>query len=457
MNGLTLSERIYSLLPIWAQDVAITVMGARLALQRYGVEYWSYKRRLPGIYSLPLDDAMSLQLDLLKSFLIFAKRRSPFYAELYKGFDPTSLRSLGDLKALPVIDKETLRQNAERIYTVPRFLAIEGHTGGTTGKSLVVRFTRGDMQRRMAELDYFRERFGARHRMRRATFSGKHLIPDRDEQKHVFWRTNYVLNQRFYSTFHLTWGNMGYYVENLNSYRPEIIDGFTSCIVDICKYVASSGGSLHFRPIAVFPTSEPLFPDQRQIIREVLGVEPRDQYASSEGAPFIFECREGSLHYALHTGVIETDSDGEALVTSFTTHGTPLIRYRIGDRIVVGNRRCSCGWDTPVIEAIEGRAIDYLYSRERGRIYSPNLANVVKQFPNSVIQTQFVQESPERIVVRLVVDKKRFDIESDAKVVLEQTRARLGRNIEVQVRVVDEIERAASGKTRFVVNETARF
>ena len=196
MNGLTLSERIYSLLPAWAQDVAVTAMGARLALQRYGAEYWRYKKRLPGIYSLPLDNALSLQLDLLRNFLMFAKRSSPFYAELYKGFDPSSLQSLAALKDLPTIDKETLRRNVERIYTVPRLLAIEGHTGGTTGKSLVVRFTRKDIQRRMAELDYFRERFGARHGMRRATFSGKHLIPDKDERKRIFWRTNRMLNQR---------------------------------------------------------------------------------------------------------------------------------------------------------------------------------------------------------------------------------------------------------------------
>jgi phenylacetate-CoA ligase len=319
----------------------------------------------------------------------------------------------------------------------------------------VVRFTRRDVQLRNAELDHFKEVHGARHGMRRATFSGKHLIPRYDPRRPVLWRTNYVLRQRFYSTFHLAPENLQAYLDDLNRFKPEILDGFTSCMVDLCLFARKSGQEFHFRPVAVFPTSEPLYPHQRQILRESFGVEPRDQYASSEGAPFIVECPLGRLHYLLHTGVIEVDDDGEALVTGFHTYGTPLIRYRIGDRIDFAppDARCTCGWDTPLVERIEGRTIDYLVSPARGKIYSPNLANVVKNLPNSIVQTQFVQRDPLRVQVRLVVDPARFVSERDVPMVEEEVRRRLGDEIGVGVDVVPALERAASGKQPLVINQ----
>jgi len=103
--------------------------------------------------------------------------------------------------------------------------------------------------------------------------------------------------------------------------------------VDVCRYAKAKRKRFSTRPVAVFPTSEPPYDDHRSVIREMLGTERRDQHASSEGTPFIFGCERGSLHYAMYTGVVESDDNGAALVTSFATYGIPLIRYRIGDRI----------------------------------------------------------------------------------------------------------------------------
>lgn len=71
--------------------------------------------------------------------------------------------------------------------TIDLHHAIEGHTGGTTGKSLIVYFTKEDFQKRMAYLDNFREMHGAKNRMRRATFSGKNIMPLKDENKNIFY------------------------------------------------------------------------------------------------------------------------------------------------------------------------------------------------------------------------------------------------------------------------------
>ena len=450
---MSTSERIYGRLPAPVQSLAVTVRGMRLASERYGRAYWRRRRELPGIFALSRAELEALQMRELRRLVEHAARSSPYHREALAGIDPASLRTVDDLRRLPVLEKETLRARAADVYTLPLSRSIEGHTGGTTGKSLVVAFTRGDYQRRFAELDHFKAAHGARNGMRRATFSGKHILGRDGGHDGVFWRTNWVLRQRFYSTFHMSPDNLPRYVEDLERFRPQIIDGFVSCIADLCAAVRARGRPLSYRPVAVFPTSEPLYPHQRELMREVFGVEPRDQYASSEGAPFVTECPRGRMHYLLHTGVIETDESGDSLVTAFATYGTPLIRYRIGDRIAMDEgAECGCGWDTPLVRSIEGRSIDYLFTPERGRIYSPNMANVVKNLPNAVVQAQFVQDAPDRIQVRLVVDPSRYVADQHAPIVRQEVHNRLGDAVRVDLELVPAIAREASGKQRLVLN-----
>ena len=63
----------------------------------------------------------------------------------------------------------------------------------------------------------------------------------------------------------------------------------------------------------------------------------RNQYASSEGAPFITENSNGDLELDLATGYFELEKvEGkiyELIVTGFYTTTTPLFRYKIGDSV----------------------------------------------------------------------------------------------------------------------------
>jgi len=82
----------------------------------------------------------------------------------------------------------------------------------------------------------------------------------------------------------------------------------------------------------------------RELLERVFKCKVYDQYASSEGAPFVTECENQVLHMELASGVFEHFEDGsdEVLVTSFTTHGTPLIRYRIGDSMTFSEKVKTC-------------------------------------------------------------------------------------------------------------------
>ena len=412
-----LVEKIYDNSPVFSQNIMVSVSGYQRNITRYGKAYYDYLKFLADFDTWPLDKKLEYQRQELIKFISYANKNSKFYRRLYQGIDIASIKSIEDLKVLPIVDKEMLRENIADVVTISRQGAVEGHTGGTTGKSLVVLMTPEDMMKRMAMLDHFKARVGFEHlKMKRATFNGKHIVPP-NQKKKVFWRYNAACKQMIYSSFHLTEENMKYYVESLNKFKPHAIDGFFMSMCDIAGYIGRHNIKLEFQPIAIFPTSETLTQSGRELLERVFKCKVYDQYASSEGAPFVTECPNQTLHIELASGVFEHFEDGsdEVLVTSFTTHGTPLIRYRIGDSMKFGNKEasCSCGIQAPIVDEIQGRRLDFLYTADGAKINAGNVANLFKNMPNALIRAQAIQDKMDEIIIKLEVDKKRYKPEYD--------------------------------------------
>lgn len=393
-------------------------------------------------------------MERLQELLHYAVNNSPFYAKLYQGIDIDSIHAISDLKKLPIVDKEMLRENIESVMTISEKEAEISHTGGTTGKSLTVRFTRDDQFQRMAMLDHFKSRVGFEHlKMRRATFNGKHIVPP-NQKKKIFWRYNAACKQMIYSSFHLTEDNIGYYVESLNRLKPQAIDGFFTSICDVASYIERHKIQLSFYPIAIFPTSETLTAEGRTLIERVFHCKVFDQYASSEGAPFVTECPNQTLHMELASGVFEhlTEDETEVLVTSFTTHGTPLIRYRIGDRMKFPSEKtCTCGLCGPIVDEIQGRRLDYLFTPSGAKINAGNVANLLKNIPNAVIRAQFIQDKMDEITVLLEVEESRYG-EKEEKLLRDEFLHKFGPEMKVNIELVDEMPRENSGKFRMIIN-----
>ncbi len=113
-------EALYARLPAWGQQLAVSAQGYRLKRERYGPTYSAYKKKLPKVYRMSYKEVSELQLVKLREFISFAKERSPFYSKLYKNVYPEAIKGIGDLKRLPVVDKEQLRRHIDEVYAMPR-------------------------------------------------------------------------------------------------------------------------------------------------------------------------------------------------------------------------------------------------------------------------------------------------------------------------------------------------
>ena len=408
MNVKEILNRIYALSPVFLQDLAVSLYGLILYYQRYGFTYQKYLKIYSQRKSLSIDNEIKLQNEYFLKLLNHAITLSPFYKDFYKDVDLSQIRSVEDIYHLPILTKEILKSNIDKVFTISAKEGLKFFTGGTTGKPMMVLKRKEDVQSRMAYLDAYKLKFGfVNNKMRSARFFGKNIIP-KQTTNHVFWRNNYISKQRFYSTYYLTPENLRYYVEDLNKYKPQAIDGFVSAIYEIAKYIIDYNVTLTFTPKAIFTTAETVLPFHRETIEKAFSCPLSDQYASNEGAPFITQCPFGSYHENIDTGVFEhiaTPNGVKLVVTSFDTFGTPLIRYDIGDYIIERKQnKCKCGSTHPCIGFIEGRSSDFLFSKHKGKISAANISVLVSELPNSVEGIQFEQINIHTIVIRVVIN-----------------------------------------------------
>ena len=135
---MQLLEKIYDESPIFFQNIMVSVSGYQRNINRYGKTYYDFLNFLSDFDTWPLERKFEYQRKELVKFIKFAVSNSKFYQKLYKDIDIESIKDIDDLKRLPIVDKEMLRENINDVVTISKKGAVEGHTGGTTGKSLAI-------------------------------------------------------------------------------------------------------------------------------------------------------------------------------------------------------------------------------------------------------------------------------------------------------------------------------
>lgn len=435
--------------PVFIQNLAISLYNTLLYRKRHSGRYRYYREYFSVFDHASGERLETEQAKRLQETLEHAVAESTYYGSLKHR----------KLEEFPVLEKAILLNQLHEISTTPERDAEVSLTGGTTGSSMKVLYTREDIQERNAILDHFRAKFGYKLGKKTAWFSGKDLARPRDLAKGICYRDDWINHIRYFSTFHITDRYFDAYWRSLTNFRPEYIVGFPSSVYDICVMAKERGLSFKGVVKAFFPTAETVLPQHRSVIDEILGCPLFDQYASSEGAPFILECEKGRLHIHPITGIFEVvdenlqpAKEGEILVTSFSTRGTPLIRYRIGDRIRLApdGECCACGSHFPIVDYIDGRNSDYIWSPENGKVNLGNISNCTKDAPG-IICFQVVQKQENAVDVMLV--KGSEFTEQDAESFTSALAARLGSNMVINIQYVDEIPREKSGKFRIVKNQ----
>ncbi|GAB3064035.1 hypothetical protein ACFOU0_10930 [Salinicoccus sesuvii] len=436
------SRRIYYKSPVVIQHALTSAYGYKLKRERYGDNYY---KALDMYTNKESDDHQAL-ID----FMHHLKTHIP----VYKNIDVDEADILNSFLKLPKTTKSQLRYELDARSYKKGQIRFSG-TSGTTGASLAVYDSEYDRAKRMAYLDYIKRRNGVEPFSRRASFSGQELTPP-NHRNHL-WRYNLAMNQLLYASYHLSPKNISDVYKSLAHFRPLSIDGFPSAIHMVAKYILANNITIDWQVESIFPNAETLLPQMKRDIELAFHTTVVDQYASGEGAPFIYSIADGTYELGRETGIFEFEKVErniyEMVVTSLINTATPIVRYRIGDHVEIHSDRpyLNSFSDDIRITRIIGRQADYLLGSNHNRVSSVAMARVVEGIEDKVKSFQFVQKDLTHFIVNMVIDRG-YD-EKTERLFTNRVRRRLGINNHYQFNYLDSMPHEKSGKVRFIINE----
>jgi len=452
-------QSLYDRAPAPARNVLTSARGWFLARIRYAPETFATLSALRANESWSASEVAAYQLKALRQMVAHARRTAPFYA----AWPDVQLDSLDDLRRLPILSRETVREDTDRFLSqsIPPRLRIRAGTTGTTGANLTVAYTEEIARRNWAFLLRQWAWAGMEPRQPRLTFFGARIVPANRIQP-PFWTHNLPERQILMSIFHLSGKTAPAYLAFLRGQRGRILEGFPSVLSLLADFVLQAGEPIPMR--VVFTTGEPLYPAIREKIEAAFEARAFDTYGMTEFCGLIQECEHRQMHLAPEYGYLEIlddndrpvapEEEGHFVWTGFLNHAMPLIRYRIGDRgRWHGGALCPCGRAFPLVVPTITRESDILRSAD-GRLFSPRALNQLLKQSASLRFCQFIHDRPDRVVVRGVSGNGQAPEE------LMQIRASLQELLGADMKVTAELAAAPfsrpGGKIPLIVNQVTR-
>lgn len=434
---------VYYKSPIMLQHLFTSLYGYKLKRDRYNRLYRDY-----------LEDYIHHRISQKEELLKLLQHLS-VNIEAYKGIEVDEEDVHSTFMSLPFTVKDDLRKELSHRSHLKGQLR-QNRTSGTTGENLIVHNSEYDRAKRMAYLDYIKLLHGVKPFSKRASFTGHEISQGQDSK--VVWRYNFPINQVLYATYQFNHQNMKFVFDNLKKQNPVSLDGYPSAIHMLAKHLLQNKKTEDWKIKAVFPTAEVLAPHVKKDIETAFNTTVVDQYASSEGAPFIYTNTDGKYTVGHETGIFEFFKvDGniyEMVVTSFLNYATPIIRYKIGDRAEIKSDKpyLNSFTDDFLIERIIGRKSDYLIGSNNNKVTDVNISWIIDGLEEKVVQFQLIQKARNKFVMNLAVEET-FNKKKDLLEIKERLDRKFGSGCQFDFIFLKDIPREKNGKIRFIINE----
>jgi len=460
-HGNNFIKFIYRNSPWFLKTVLASYYGFSKSFQKYGKHYNEYYNYLTRSQWFTTDQLIEMQVKELKRIITYAGQNVPYYIDVFDKLklSPDDINSIEDLRKLPILTKEEVRANCERLKSkcYKKKDSVISHTSGSTGKALELTLSKESYKKEQALIWFHRSLGGIKYKDKTATFAG-HMVIDVCCKRPPFWVNNLYENQIIFSSYHLTEDNLKYYVEKLIRFQPKLIWGYPSSIYLIAAFLEKENIT-ELQPKAIFLSSETLLDYQREKIEKAFNTKVFILYGNGEMVARIIECEKGGLHILHEYGIIEfLDKNdepvdygqiGRMICTGFINYAMPLIRYDIGDVAIPLNKTCECGRKHLLVEGMIGRLDDYVVTPE-GRLLGC-LGGTIFEDVKAVQEAQIIQKDRNTIILKIV---KRLEYsEKDTQKLVSLVQNSVGNGMKIGFEFTDNIPRLPNGKFKFVISK----
>jgi phenylacetate-coenzyme A ligase PaaK-like adenylate-forming protein len=248
-------------------------------------------------------------------------------------------------------------------------------------------------------------------------------------------------------------------VAALNRFQPRLLVGYASALKPLAA--EQRAGRLNISPQGVMSASEVLTPHTAAELEAAWGSAPFDVYAATETAGIASPCTYRNRHVYEDLLIIEPvnqqghrvpagTTGAKLFVTVLFSRTVPLIRYEMSDSVRLGGRGCPCGRSFTLMEDIEGRIEDILHLP--GTTGTVTVHPIV--FHHALDQAalagwQVIQEPGKLRVLLAGMTPGNSQVAIRAGMHTALSEAGVIQT-DVEVRIVDQLERTALGKAPFV-------
>lgn len=378
-----------------------------------------------------------LQLAKLKSLVKLAYEKTEFYHKLFDsiGIKPDDIHALEDLKKIPILEKKDILANLDSIRNHECNNVFYSETSGSTGEPMIFyRNEEWDSAGRAAQMRGY-SWYGVNPWDRNGYLWG-HVYGSKFEIK---TRVLDKLINRF-RLFSYDENAVKKFAKKLK--KSTYLEGYSSMIYEVAKTVnANQLGPIPLK--LVKGTSEKIYESYQPEVIKAFGGKMVSEYGSGESTLIAFECPYGNMHVVMENVIVE-EENGEIIVTNLHSYAMPIIRYRLGDSVVVNReKKCKCGMQHEIIEDVVGRIGQTIYGNS-GRYPSLTLYYIFKSFAlkhKGAINYQGIQDEKGKLT--FLLDR---DISAEEKQgILEECKNYFGDDIKVTLKP-NELSRDHSKK-----------
>lgn len=353
------------------------------------------------------------RIEQIKELVIYAKENFPFYQRKYENIDVNEIKTLEDVKKLPIVSATELIENSEQLICKNKRPYRVTSSSGTSGKPKIIYRNKEDTDQSVKVLETML-------RMAGVTENDTVLIGQPFDMAHFGYL---VLGgcERI-SAISIPIGismSNEKYISMILMYKPTVICSSMSRVLSLIDLLREKNVNSTPYVKTIILAGEPLTSSGKIKIEEYFHTTPYNFYGSEETDGLASDCY---LHNGLHffedlfymellelDGIepqIKENRIGEMVLTSLYQKGVPLIRYRLGDIVEVEKVKCSCGCKRPLIR-VYGRAKDSFTIFDGITIMAYQIEDVLKAYFNNMINYQIVVSNTpmgkEEVNVRLEI------------------------------------------------------
>jgi|WetSurMetagenome_2_1015567.scaffolds.fasta_scaffold05194_2 phenylacetate-CoA ligase len=405
-------------------------------------EFLKYYRLLENRELLSHEKIGQYQFEQLKKILNHSYQNVPYYTNLFRqvSFDPADFTDLSQMEKIPFLTRDLVVANFNKLISQKSISGgyYVGSTGGSSGLPLKFYLDYNSIYRENAFIYYFRKKAGYKFSNKLATFRQVGLGDK-------MWRYDPMYNEIIFSPVKLSVLSVHKYINRINDYGPEFINGYLSVIWFFARLLEESGLRLKTKLKGIFLMSENVDEKQRAFIEQVFKVKSFVHYGHSERCVLAEGVTDNKYKFDPYYGFTEQvhicDDIYSIVGTGFLNYIMPFIRYKTDDTCtpsgewfeIHGKRSSTIGLVGKNDEHLTAAAFD--------------LDNAIFR---DIIAYQFIQREKGKAELHMIVNNA-FQ-KSDLEVVRKEIYVDTQGVIDFDIKIVDHLILTPRGKSKMFIS-----